>query len=856
MDHKIIAIPSFWPQNAVYQRTQTSPNLSPLRVRYCVDTTMANSFLPRQLKERLPQSLRSILIELRDNRTIRPLITLSLLGLFTLPLGILVRQLVAEIDTKIDVNIRERQGLAYSQPLIRLLDGLLEHRDMSHQVPTVKPLYLFWKQQEIQRQFQQVQSQDDRLGSILTTTNRHQKILQDWQLVLQALENKNLTRTELYTLKTSVITNTRHQIMHIGNMSELVLDSNLDTYYLADMLIQLLPSTADKIANARDLHLDILNQTIDRRSSLSEISSHLQYLKLGLEETEHLLERNRTTIMNANTTVELPNSRFLSLKNRLSAFRKSLSELQSQEASTSNPTSNLTVTTNEIKEKAEAALRETFLLYDALLPITDRLLQERILQRQKQRRDAILFTGLVLFIIITIYWFLARSWQLRHRAEQRLKLQYQTTQIAAEATDIPTALSTILQVLCQNQGWQLGEIWQLEAPSVLDAEWTIKCTNQWQDRQLVQTISQIATIDQWQHSQQKLRIQKNVGFIGRAWQHQAIQWLTLPNQSSHLWGRTGLASQFKLQSAVSIPILQGDTCLGVIALFSQANLSASQDNNAIFATLGRNLGEFLHRQKTAIELLQAKDQAEASSRSKSQFLANMSHELRTPLNAIIGYSELLQEDAEMEGRKDMISDLSKVKNAGRHLLGLINDILDLSKIEAGRMDLYLEHFEVRSLLTLVIPTIEPLLNKNSNHLEVHCAANVSNMYADVTKVRQVLVNLLSNATKFTHNGIIKLTISLISWEQPSSLLGVEFQIEDSGIGIAPEHLQKLFQNFTQADASTTREYGGTGLGLAISQQFCQMMGGHITVTSELGQGSVFTIRLPLTVQNMNNKHNP
>jgi signal transduction histidine kinase len=809
---------------------------------------MPNSSLPRQLKNRLPQSLRSILIKLRDDRSIRPLIILSLLGLFTLPLGILVRQLVAEIDAQIDVSIRERQGIAYSQPLIRLLENLLEHRDMSHQVPKVKPIYLFWKQQEIQRQFQQVQAQDDRLGTILNTTDRHQKILQDWQLVLQALENKNLTRTELYTLKTSVIDNTRNQIINIGNTSDLVLDSNLDTYYLANILIQLLPSSANQIAHARDLHFDIMTQNIDRRSSLNEVSSQLQYLNLELAETAKLIEKNRTTIATANPNLALPNSRFLNLNKQLTAFRDHLVKIQL--------TSNLNPDTNQIREKADDALRETFLLYESLRPITDRLLQERILQRQKQRQDAILFTSLVLFIIIAIYCFLARSWQLRHQAEQRLKLQYQTTQIAAEATDIPIALSKILQVLCQNQGWHLGEIWQLEAPSVLDAEWTIKCTNQWQDPKLVQTVSQITTIDQWQDSQQKLRIQKNVGFIGMAWQHQTIQWLTLPNQSSHLWGRTGLANQFQLQSAVGIPILQGDVCLGVIALFSQATLSASQDNNAIFSTLGRHLGEFLHRQKTAIELVQAKDQAEASSRSKSQFLANMSHELRTPLNAIIGYSELLQEDAEMEGRKDMISDLSKVKNAGRHLLGLINDILDLSKIEAGRMELYLEHFEVRSLLTLVVPTIEPLLNKNSNHLEVHCAANVSNMYADVTKVRQVLVNLLSNATKFTHNGIIKLTISLISWEQPTSLLGVEFQIEDSGIGIAPEHLQKLFQNFTQADASTTREYGGTGLGLAISQQFCQMMGGHITVTSEQGQGSIFTIRLPLTVQNINNAQNP
>jgi signal transduction histidine kinase len=800
---------------------------------------MASSSIPQKLKKILPRSIVSKLVSLRENRTIRPLITLSLLGLFTLPLGILVQQLVAEVDAQIEIGTRERQGLAYIQPLMRLLDNLLEHREMSHQIPSAKPIYLFWKQQEIQRQFELIQSQDDQVGTHLNTTDRHQKLLRDWQLVLKAMENKNLTREELNILQTSLIRDINKQIINIGNTSELILDSSIDTYYLSDMLINVLPNTSENVAYARDLHLDILTQHVHAGSSRDDASAQLLYLTKFLEELSRRLEQNRATILTSNPTLELPSGQFIALKKNLAAFTNSPNNLDE----------------TRIKLNAENTIQETLLLYEALLPITDRLLQTRILNRQKQRQDAIVFTGLVLFIIVTIYLFLARSWHLRYLAEQRLKLQYQTTQIAAEATDIPIALSNILQVLCQNQGWQLGEIWQLEAPSSLEPESTIKCTNQWQDPRLVQTVSQITTIDQWKNTQQQLRIKKNVGFIGMSWQKQILQWITLPNKSDHLWGRTGLAQQFQFQSALGIPILQGDSCLGVIALFSQSRLSSNHDSNAVFSTLGRHLGEFLHRQKTAIELIEAKDEAEASSRSKSQFLANMSHELRTPLNAIIGYSELLQEDAEVEGRKDMISDLSKVKNAGRHLLGLVNDILDLSKIEAGRMELYLEHFEVRSLLTLVVPTIEPLLKQNGNHLEVHCAANISNMYADVTKVRQVLVNLLSNATKFTRNGIIKLSIDFVPWDQAPNVLGVAFQIEDSGIGIAPEHLQKLFQNFTQADASTTREYGGTGLGLAISQQFCQIMGGHITVTSEVGKGSIFTIRLPLAVQGINNTNN-
>jgi signal transduction histidine kinase len=212
--------------------------------------------------------------------------------------------------------------------------------------------------------------------------------------------------------------------------------------------------------------------------------------------------------------------------------------------------------------------------------------------------------------------------------------------------------------------------------------------------------------------------------------------------------------------------------LGVLSLFSQKYRRSDLKTEAVLNTLGCHIGEFIHRLKTAQELMEAKNEAQSASKSKSQFLANMSHELRTPLNAIIGYSELLQEDAKEEGLTS----------------------------------------------------------------------------SDVMKVRQSLLNLLSNAAKFTHNGQVKLNIRIINWSTPISKLGIEFQVTDSGIGISQEDVGKLFQVFSQADSSSTREYGGTGLGLTISQQFCQMMGGDITVESTLGNGSTFTIHLPLTVQ--------
>ncbi len=244
------------------------------------------------------------------------------------------------------------------------------------------------------------------------------------------------------------------------------------------------------------------------------------------------------------------------------------------------------------------------------------------------------------------------------------------------------------------------------------------------------------------------------------------------------------------------------------------------------------------------ELLRARRDAEGANSAKSQFLANMSHELRTPLNAVLGYSEMLQEMAEDVGQLDFVPDLQKIYSAGRHLLTLINDVLDLSKIEAGKMELVLERFDVRNLVDEVATTIRPLVDKNSNRLDVSCTDDVGEMDSDLTRIRQILLNLLSNASKFTDNGSLTLDVRR---EADGESDAVIFSVADSGIGMTDEQIAKLFQAFSQAEASTSRKYGGTGLGLAISRRFCQMMGGDISVESEAGAGSTFTVRLPAKI---------
>jgi len=258
------------------------------------------------------------------------------------------------------------------------------------------------------------------------------------------------------------------------------------------------------------------------------------------------------------------------------------------------------------------------------------------------------------------------------------------------------------------------------------------------------------------------------------------------------------------------------------------------------------LSNALQVQRRTQELLvQSRKRAQEATRVKSSFLANMSHELRTPLNAILSYTDILQDEATDLKLSEFVADLGKIKQAGKHLLGLINSVLDLSRIEAGKMPVYLETFDVANMVQDVITTISPLVEKNKNSLEVICPVEIGWMRADATKLHQALLNLLSNACKFTEAGLITLEV------KTRGVTGIEwlyFSVKDSGIGITPEQLENLFQEFSQADVSTTRKYGGSGLGLAISRQFCRMMGGDITVTSQAGVGSNFVIELPRLVK--------
>ena len=276
----------------------------------------------------------------------------------------------------------------------------------------------------------------------------------------------------------------------------------------------------------------------------------------------------------------------------------------------------------------------------------------------------------------------------------------------------------------------------------------------------------------------------------------------------------------------------------------QARGIGLRDEQGQVYRMAGSLSDTTYRKQAELTLHEAKDKAEEASRVKSQFLANMSHELRTPLNAVIGITEMLREDAEEQGSSDLLEPLERVSRAGKHLLNLINDILDISKIEAGRLELMLEHADLAGLIQDAAKTAQSLTVQNRNELELQLAPDLGVAYIDPVRVRQILLNLISNATKFTRDGVITVSAQRLTDADPDR---IAISVADTGIGIAPEFLENLFQEFTQADTSATRKYGGTGLGLAISRRLCQMMQGEILVDSTLGEGTTFTVRLPTHV---------
>jgi signal transduction histidine kinase/DNA-binding response OmpR family regulator len=415
-----------------------------------------------------------------------------------------------------------------------------------------------------------------------------------------------------------------------------------------------------------------------------------------------------------------------------------------------------------------------------------------------------------------------RTDELAHSVEE-LRALGEVGKAASSSLDLDTVLVTIVTHAVQLSQGDAGTIYEFDrAAGVFEPR-----ANYGLSREMVEALRQ-----------SRIRIGDTI--VGRCAATQAPVEVS-DVETEQDYRLRGLLLGAGMHALLAVPLLRDDQIIGALIVRRRSVGRFPQSVVTLLQTFASQSVVAIQNARLFQEVQAKSRELEVASQLKSQFLANMSHELRTPLNAIIGYSDMLLEDAKGSGREADAADLRKIQDAGKHLLALIDDILDLSKIEAGKMTLYLEDFEVRPLVESVAGTIRPLAAKNGNRLEIRCSNDVGAVHSDLTKIRQTLLNLLSNACKFTRNG----AVALVARREPEAGSDwIIFEVSDTGIGMTQEQQERLFEAFTQADTSTPRSYGGTGLGLAISRSFCRQLGGDITLVSELGKGTTFTARLP------------
>ena len=728
----------------------------------------------------------------------KPASLVSLLLIFIVPFAVVVYQLIEEIDVGINFAQKEKLGVQYNSHLRLLLESLIDYRHLT--TTSLNSNTGNTSKTDLKAQLSSRQSQiETEIKTIEAVDRQLGTTLQTtgkWKGLKekwQEIKEQALIPTQASLDKQSVLLSELLSLMlHVGDTSNLITDPVLDSYYLMDAVVTQLPSEVESIAQIRELNVEVAK---DNKINADE-KAQITILSSSIKAPNAAVYRGMKVAFGVNPI----------LKNQLEkdtedsfVATKKLLEIINQKMKDDQ---NLLIEKDDYLIDANKAIKLKLALYDKTSSALDQLLQERINQFSKKTNLVKLFSLLVLITVISVLVALGRSLIKQQQSENALRQaeeKYRT--IFENAVDGIFQTTPDGHYLSANPS--LARIYGYDSPE-----------------ELIANLSNI---------EKQLYVDSN-----------------RRNEFCNLIEKTDTVSDFESQ------VYRKDGKVLWIAETARAVRDAKKGLLYYEGTVQDISG----RKIVEAELQQAKVAAETANRAKSQFLANMSHELRTPLNAIIGYSEMLQEEAEDLEQEDLIPDLQKIYGAGKHLLGLINDILDLSKIEAGRMELYLETFDISTMVEDVVTTIQPLVEKNGNTLNIECAKDLGSLQADLTKVRQSLFNLLSNACKFTQQGTISLTVTREAQKESSTLQStvitqdlITFRVTDTGIGMTSEQISKIFEAFIQADASTTRQYGGTGLGLAITKKLCQMMGGDVTVTSIVGKGSTFIIQVPTTVEN-------
>jgi len=426
----------------------------------------------------------------------------------------------------------------------------------------------------------------------------------------------------------------------------------------------------------------------------------------------------------------------------------------------------------------------------------------------------------------------------RKRAEESLRekteflqLNQAITRAANEAESVEDAMKIALDQVCAQTGWPVGHVYLFD-----EMLGDLAPTKTWH-------LGNAEEFETFRRITEATRFGSGIGLPGRVLASGQPAWIMDVTKDPN-FPRAQLAMEIGVRAGAAFPVLVGRQVAAVLEFFSDKSVEPYEPLMEVIAQIGTQLGRVIERTRAKTQLLGAKEQAEAATEAKSRFLANMSHELRTPLNAVIGITEMLIGDAEKFGQDDFVEPLQRISRAGKHLLNLINEILDLSKIEAGKMELYTEDFDVGDTLDNVTSMTMTLIEKKNNALATDYGENLGVMHNDMTKLRQNLFNLISNAAKFSENGTITLSAHRETRDAKDWLV---FKVTDTGIGIPEEKLGEIFKEFSQAEESTTKDYGGTGLGLTLAKRFTEMMGGRIWAQSVPGKGSTFIMEVPAEV---------